>query len=156
MSISPLDVNITLRTNNGYDNSFSAWNPDALGQLSLTMGALDPSKWSYHVRGDLYLVPNLARKGHECGGSVNTSSVIHKSGITIEFSHVFYIDTTGHRHRKKSPHWNHELYIKIGNGQWQLFDKSKTRCHKIPISDWIEKEAKDANGKIETVKVLKT
>ena len=76
------------------------------------------------------------------------------NGESLEFSHVFFIDTTGHG-RGKPTHWNHQLYIKRGDGDWTPFDKKRTKCHEIPDSDSIIIWAKDSSGKSEEQKVEK-
>jgi len=146
-----LNILIGFKTSNGDAGSFSPWNPYALKNMGVTAGALDPKNWSYHVRGDLYEVPEIARRNHECGGSVNVYGVDITCGNHIGLSHVFYIDETGHG--RKPHHWNHEIYTKKGDGEWTLFDKERTEYHIILISDWIEISAHDSNGNVETKKV---
>jgi hypothetical protein len=148
-----LDILIGFNTSNKDEGSFSPWNSYALESMGVTAGALDPSKWSYHVRGDLYEVPEIARKNHECGGSINVYGVDTACGNRIGLSHVFYVDETGHG--GKPPHWNREIYTKKGDEEWTLFDKAKTEHHTIPISEWIEMWAKDSNGKTESKKVFR-
>lgn len=144
---------IGFRTSNRDSNSFNPWNPDALRYIGVGPGAIDPTSWSYDVRGNLYQVPKIARKGHECGGSINVRGSDTKTGQTIEFSHIFYIDTT--RHGGKPDHWNHELWIRKGRGKFTPFDKKKTRSHSIPISDWIEIWLKDHEGNTKSKKVIR-
>jgi len=146
-----LNILMGFKTSNGEAGSFSPWNTYALKNIGVTAGALDPKNWSYHVRGDLYEVPEIARKNHECGGSINFYAIDTTCGNSIGLSHVFYIDETGHS--GKPYHWNHEIYTKKGDEEWTLFNKSKTEHHIIPISDWIEIYAQDSNGKTETKKV---
>jgi hypothetical protein len=141
-------VLLGFRTNNGDTGSFNPWNSDVLETMGVTEGALDPKTWSYHVRGDLYEIPELARKNHECGGSVNVQGRDVTSGYSIEISHVFYIDLTGHSGQPY--HWNHEIYTKKNDGEWILFDKRKTKFHKIPISDNMDIWVKDSEGNWQT------
>lgn len=137
-------VMLGFRTSNGLAGSFNPWDSDALRTIGLTEGALDPKTWSYHVQENLYEIPELARKYHECGGSVNVQGTDLASGDRIEMSHVFYIDVTGHGGQPY--HWNHEIYTKKNDGEWILFDKGKTGFHIIPISDSIDIWAKDSEG----------
>jgi hypothetical protein len=146
-----LGIIIGFETCNGDAGSFSPWNPHALKSIGVSPGALDPNDWSYHVRGDLYEVPEIARKNHECGGSVNVYGADTTCGNHIGLSHVYYIDETGHG--GKPPHWNHEIYTRKGEGEWSLFEKAKTEHHIIPISEWIEIWARDSTGKVESKKV---
>ena len=146
-----LNILMGFKTSNGYTDSFNPWNPYALESVGVLAGALDPKHWSYHVQGNLYEVPKIARKNHECGGSVNVYGIDTTCGNKIEISHVFYIDVTGHG--GKPYHWNHETYTKKNDGEWTLFDKEKTEHHIIPISDWIEISVQETNGNIVTEKV---
>jgi hypothetical protein len=148
-----LDILIGFKTSNGNSGTFNPWNAYALQRLGYTGGALDPKMWSYHVHGNLYEVPDIARKNHECGGSVNVYGVDPTNGNSIGLSHVFYIDETGHGGRPY--HWNHEIYTRKGHEEWVLFDKDKTEYHIIPISDWIELSVNESNGNIITKKVDK-
>jgi len=144
---------VGFKTSSGCSGSFDPWNQKALNYIGVGPGAIDPATWSYHVRGDLYEVPNKARKGHECGGSVNVQGTDINTGQTIEFSHIFYIDVTGHG--GKPHHWNHELWVKKGEGEFTKFDKSETEFHSIPISDWLEIWLKDDEGNIKSEKVFR-
>jgi len=147
-------IKLGFKTNTGMEGTFDAWNQCALAYVGTSMSALDPNFSSFHVYGDLYQVPNFARKGHETGGSVNVRAINLETNETIEFSHVFYIDTTGHG-RGVDNHWNHELYCKVGEEEWRLFDKSKTEFHMILDSDNIIIWAKDSNGMYDEKKVEK-
>lgn len=147
-------MQLGFKTNTGLEGTFDAWNRAALAYVGTSMGALDPTSSSFHVYGDLYQVPTFARKGHETGGSVNIRAINRATKENIEFSHVFYIDTTGHG-RCVVTHWNHELYYKVGDGEWKLFDKSETEFHIIPDSDIIIIWARDSIGKYEEKKVKK-
>jgi len=147
-------VVIGFKTSDGDSDSFDPWNQFALDYLGVGSGAIDPAKWSYHVRGDLYEVPNKARKGHECGGSINVRGTDTNTGQTIEFSHIFYIDTT--EHGGKPHHWNHELWVRKGEDEFVQFDKSKTRNHIIPISDWIKIWLKDNKENVKSKKVSRS
>jgi hypothetical protein len=150
-----LNILIGFKTSNGEAGSFSPWNPYALKSMGVTAGALDPKTWSYHVRGDLYEDPPIARKGHETGGSVNVQGIDGSCGNTVRLSHVFFIDTTGHRDKRKPDHWNYQIYTKKGDGEWTPLDKRLLKFHEIPISEWIEIWAQDSNGKTESKKVFR-
>lgn len=154
MSLSFYDVTVGFKTSNGNTGEFNPWNREALRYLDVEIGALDPHRASFNVQGDLYQVPSIARRGHECGGSVNVQGIEIGSGETVEFSHIFYIDTTGHG-RGSTTHWNHELWIRKDDGQWEQFDKRKTAFHIIQDSNWIEIWLKDLNRVIESKKVTK-
>lgn len=145
-------VVIGFKTSNDDSDSFDPWNKEALRYIEVEPGAIDPSSCSYHVRGDLYEVPGVAKKGHECGGSINVQGIDVNTRETIEFSHIFYIDVTGHG--GMPPHWNHELWVRKGN-EFKLFDKNKTEFHVIPISDWIEIWLEDEKGQVESKKVFR-
>ncbi len=149
------NVVVGFKTSNGDSGSFNPWNPKALESLGVPQGALDPKTWSYYVRGDLYEDPPIARIGHETGGSVNVSGIDSRCGNTVQISHVYFIDTTGHRNRQKPVHWNYQIYTKKGDGEWTPLDKGLLENHEIKISDWIEIWAKDSNGKTESKKVFR-
>ncbi len=145
-----LNILIGFKTSNADCGTFNPWNAYALKSMGYTGGAVDPKNWSYNVRGDLYEVPDIARKNHECGGSVNVCG-LDPTGCSIALSHVFYIDETGHG--EKPYHWNHEIYTRKGDGEWVLFDKKMTENHIIPISEWIEISVKESDGNVVAKKV---
>lgn len=123
----------------------------ALRSLGVGPGAISPLSISFHVRGDLYLVPELARPNHECGGSINFVGTATYTGGKIEFSHIFYRDLTGHH--DKPFHWNHELWIRKNEEEFKLFSKKETVGHTISQSDWIEIYCVDNDGDTELKRV---
>jgi len=142
---------IGYKTCNGDAHSFNPWNERALRSFGVGPGAINPESIRFHVSGDLYEVPGIARRGHECGGSINVEGADISTGRKIELSHIFYRDEKGHR--KEPPHWNHELWIRIGDWPFKLFNKRQTIHHIIPKSDWIELFCVDLNGNRESKKV---
>ena len=144
-----IDLKIRIKTSNNFSGIFECWDVDALASLGLTKESLDPSHWTYDIRPDLYTVPGVARKGHETGGSVNVHAVTLGTNEDVEFSHIFYVDT-GHKGGRGLPHWNHELWIKMGDGKWEPFRKDKTKFHEVPISSSIMIEVADSTGHVES------
>jgi len=155
VSTSNNDVSISYETSTGMSATFSPWNGYALRKLGITGGAVDPSTWTFHVSGNLYEVPHIARRGHECGGSINVNCVNKITGQPVSISHVFYIDETGHG--GLPVHWNHEIFYSTDGAKWKKLDKTKTEHHVItPVGDWISLSAFDSNGRVESQRVSRT
>ncbi|MCW4001496.1 MAG: hypothetical protein NWE93_14795 [Candidatus Bathyarchaeota archaeon] len=139
-----LDVIIGFETDKESDE-FSPWNQGALRELTLG-GAITPVDWTFHVTGNLYEVPDIARAKHRCAGSINFNGIDPVTGDSLSLSHVFYYDETLHN---GSLHWNHEIYFKRNDGDWILYDKSNTEHHIIDDANCLVLWARDSNNRSE-------
>ena len=131
---------IGFKTDN-YSGSFDALEED-LNFLSLSPSSLDVANYSFHVRGDAYEVPNIAKANHRCIGSINVYLPM-QSGENYETSHIFYLDETMH---DGVIHWNHEVWARKNEEDFKMLPKDKTKYHKIPDAVFIELWAYDDKG----------
>lgn len=127
---------IGFNTSNDDSGTLDPMNPNLLYHLGIEMGALSPLSLRFFVGGDLYEVPHIARKNHECAGSINVYSNYLPTGQKFEVSHIFYRDVTGHHGNPY--HWNHEIWYRFDNDDFKQYDKRRTAHHRIPRSDSIE------------------
>jgi len=132
---------IGFKTTNS-DGYFDALEEDA-NLLDIPPGSIDVAKYTFHVTGDIYEAPKIARRNHRCAGSINLFIPL-LNGKSYETSHVFYLDETMH---DGVVHWNHEIWARNNETDFKMLPKDKTKYHKIPDSDFIELSAHDDKGR---------
>ena len=135
------------------DNSFGSFDvlKEDLKLLGIPASSIDVVNYSFHVRGDAYEVPNIARRDHRCIGSINVY-IPMQDGEKHETSHIFYLDETMH---DGVIHWNHEIWARKNEEEFKMLPKDKTKYHKIADADAIELWACDDKGRKDSKVVRK-
>jgi hypothetical protein len=143
-------ITIGFRTSNNSSGSFNALEAD-LKLLGLPPNSIDVANYSFHVRGNAYEVPNIARRDHRCIGSIDLC-IPMQNEEKYETLHIFYLDETMH---DGVIHWNHEVWSRKNKEDFRPLPKDKTKYHKIPDADAIELWACDDKGKKDSKVVQK-